>query len=98
MKDKLPCCGYEVETGMFGPVFWNPYNGWVQCHNCGTIYEIMTMKKERREFNSVGYPMLPPKPTLCEVAQRFEDMAISEQLQQWGHHRDAREWAATCSA
>ena len=51
---------------------------------------------KRRAFSSLGYPKLPPKPTLHEVAQWLEDMAISEQLQPQGRDMDAREWAATC--
>ncbi len=32
-KSGPPCCG-KVES-----VKWNPFNGVVQCHSCGTIYE-----------------------------------------------------------
>ena len=55
MKDKLPCCGYEVERGMFGPVFWNPYNKVVQCHACGMIYELAadSWRPLRRSHNTV---------------------------------------------
>ena len=38
MKTNLPCCGYEVKEGEVGPVFWNPWNEAVQCHNCGAVY------------------------------------------------------------
>jgi hypothetical protein len=30
----LPCCGYTDA----GAVKWNPFNGVVQCHNCGQTY------------------------------------------------------------
>jgi hypothetical protein len=31
---KLPCCGYTDASA----VKWNPFNGVVQCHNCGQAY------------------------------------------------------------
>jgi hypothetical protein len=31
---KLPCCGYADASA----VKWNPFNGVVQCHNCGQTY------------------------------------------------------------
>jgi hypothetical protein len=30
----LPCCGYTDANA----VKWNPFNGIVQCHNCGHTY------------------------------------------------------------
>ena len=30
----LPCCGYTDASA----VKWNPFNGVVQCHNCGQTY------------------------------------------------------------
>jgi hypothetical protein len=30
----LPCCGYMDASA----VKWNPFNGVVQCHNCGQTY------------------------------------------------------------
>jgi hypothetical protein len=30
----LPCCGYTDASA----VKWNPFNGVVQCHNCGQCY------------------------------------------------------------
>lgn len=50
----------------------------------------------RREFNSVGHPELPEKPTLREVAKWLRDKALWEQLQPYGREMDAREWASTC--
>ncbi len=38
MTTNLPCCDYEVQEGAIGPVYWNPYNKVVQCHNCGQVY------------------------------------------------------------
>lgn len=35
---KTQCCDYEPSSGIPYPVFWNPFNGVVQCHNCGTVY------------------------------------------------------------
>lgn len=32
------CCGYAPPSGFNYPVYWNQYNGVVQCHNCGQIY------------------------------------------------------------
>lgn len=35
-----PCCGYkwsEVQSNPY-PVFWNPLNRVVQCHNCGHVW------------------------------------------------------------
>lgn len=44
MKDYTPilsyrveCCGYEL-VDKDHPVYWNPFNKVVQCHNCGTVY------------------------------------------------------------
>ena len=34
-----PCCNYEAELSNAYPVFWNPFNSVVQCHNCGHQYE-----------------------------------------------------------
>jgi len=30
----LPCCGYTDASA----IKWNPFNGVVQCHNCGQTY------------------------------------------------------------
>ena len=37
----VPCCGYVFQKNDY-PVFWNPYNEVVQCHNCGEVYVPMT--------------------------------------------------------
>lgn len=50
----------------------------------------------RREFNSVGHPQLPAKPSLSEVVKWLKDLALWQQLQPYGREMDAREWAATC--
>lgn len=34
-----PCCNYRAELSNTYPVFWNPFNKVVQCHNCGHQYE-----------------------------------------------------------
>lgn len=33
------CCGYTPVSDTEWPVFWNPLNAVVQCHNCGQVYE-----------------------------------------------------------
>jgi hypothetical protein len=35
---KTPCCGYKAKADIPYPVFWNPFNKAVQCHNCGHVY------------------------------------------------------------
>jgi hypothetical protein len=35
---RTPCCGNEWETGNH-PVYWNPWNKVVQCHNCGQVWQ-----------------------------------------------------------
>jgi hypothetical protein len=35
---KTQCCGYEAPKSQPYPVYWNPHNKVVQCHNCGTIF------------------------------------------------------------
>ena len=39
MKDKVvvPCCRYVADPENY-PVYYNPYNNVVQCHNCGEQY------------------------------------------------------------
>jgi hypothetical protein len=33
------CCGYIPQLSETYPVYWNPYNRVVQCHNCGTVWK-----------------------------------------------------------
>lgn len=33
------CCGYKVPPHLPHPVYWNPGNAVVQCHNCGQVWE-----------------------------------------------------------
>jgi hypothetical protein len=33
-----PCCKYRAELSNAYPIFWNPFNKVVQCHNCGHQY------------------------------------------------------------
>ena len=35
---KTECCNYEGPANKPYPVFWNPHNKVVQCHNCGAVY------------------------------------------------------------
>ena len=37
---QTPCCSYEFKWPKEnGPIYWNPYNNAVQCHNCGQAFE-----------------------------------------------------------
>jgi len=38
---ELPCCGYTDASA----VKWNPFNGVVQCHNCGQCYTTPPQRK-----------------------------------------------------
>lgn len=39
VKDRaVPCCGYRFASGDPGPIFWNPFNNCVVCHNCGQAF------------------------------------------------------------
>ena len=41
-KRETPCCGYKFETPPdAGPIYWNPYNNVVQCHNCGQAFYML---------------------------------------------------------
>lgn len=51
-------------------------------------------KANRRAFNKIGCPELPPNPTAAEIAQFLTDSATWEKLQPRGHGMDAREWAS----
>ena len=39
---ELPCCGYTDASA----VKWNPFNGVVQCHNCGQCYTTPPQRTE----------------------------------------------------
>lgn len=50
---QTPCCGYRWELGPDeavnkGPIFWNPYNNAVQCHNCGCHFPLPEYLNEDR--------------------------------------------------
>jgi hypothetical protein len=36
---ETPCCSYPFEAGVPGPIYWNPFNNAVTCHNCGETFE-----------------------------------------------------------
>lgn len=50
----------------------------------------------RREFNKVGHPRLPEKPSLQEIALWLRDKAIWEELQPNGREPNSRAWAKAC--
>lgn len=33
-----PCCNYGFATGDTGPIFWDPSDNAVRCHNCGETF------------------------------------------------------------
>lgn len=38
-RPKTECCGYVARSTSPYPVYWNPFNGVVQCHNCGHVFK-----------------------------------------------------------
>jgi hypothetical protein len=34
-----PCCNYKFPEHVPGPIYWNPFNRVVQCHNCGQAFD-----------------------------------------------------------
>jgi hypothetical protein len=40
----VPCCQYVLTDTQKYPVFWNPFNKVVQCHNCGHIWTPESIK------------------------------------------------------
>jgi hypothetical protein len=42
VETKMPCCGYLTKQGQPTPIYWNPYNKVVQCHNCGQQFAPLT--------------------------------------------------------
>ena len=58
---ELPCCGYTDASA----VKWNPFNGVVQCHNCGQCY---THPPQRTEQEPVAW--------ICEGSSSDEKHAI----------------------
>lgn len=44
MHPKTECCGYTCPTSSAYPIYWNPDNLVVQCHNCGCIYDARNSK------------------------------------------------------
>lgn len=96
-----PCCGYVCGTEHPHPVMWNPYNGVVQCHNCGETYTPGTQLPDIRGYWSkdgkfhegmppAGEPnphWTTPMPTAAEVVAKLEnDMA-----ENWLRNRAFRE-------
>lgn len=59
---KLLPCGCTPDGN---PIFWNPYNGVVQCHKCGAVYDYVNSKaqtasirRELEERKEVGFDEL----------------------------------------
>ncbi|MFM2007588.1 MAG: hypothetical protein RLZZ09_3243 [Pseudomonadota bacterium] len=46
----LPCCGYIDASA----IKWNPFNGVVQCHNCGQTYTALRAALEQPEQDPVA--------------------------------------------
>ena len=46
----LPCCGYTDASA----VKWNPFNGIVQCHNCGQTYTAPPQRTEQNFCSRCG--------------------------------------------
>jgi len=59
-KDPLPpivkteCCDYAPSPLVPFPVYWNPFNKVVQCHNCGTIWRPIRETKRQRNAKEPG--------------------------------------------
>ena len=47
----LPCC----ECTDVSAIKWNPFNGVVQCHNCGQVYTASLAAQTRREWVGLTY-------------------------------------------
>jgi transcription elongation factor Elf1 len=65
---ELPCCGYTDASA----VKWNPFNGVVQCHNCGQCYTTPPQRTEQEPDdiasiiacrNMLDAQPVPPKET-----------------------------------
>jgi hypothetical protein len=51
---KTLCCGYEAKTALPYPVMWNPFNKVVQCHNCGHVFEPISLPTNAKPENHSG--------------------------------------------
>lgn len=80
MTTKLPCCETETKTGDTGPVYWNPYNGFTQCHACGEIYLSRTEMNEFIGWLSGDIHELHAVevPRLADSLQKFINMKAEE--------------------
>lgn len=62
---ELPCCGYTDASA----IKWNPFNGGVQCHNCGQCYTTPPQRTEKNFCSRCGkrtkdiHTCTPPKET-----------------------------------
>jgi len=45
---EVPCCGYKASAKKY-PVYYNPFNQCVQCHNCGHVYVPNAIPKENNK-------------------------------------------------
>jgi hypothetical protein len=48
----LPCCGYTDASA----VKWNPFNGVVQCHNCGQTYAPPAAQRQCEGCDKIAKP------------------------------------------
>ena len=53
----LPCCGYTDASA----IKWNPFNGVVQCHNCGQTYATSAAPAQEPVAFNAGVPPLYPE-------------------------------------
>jgi len=56
---KTACCSYEIDNKN-PPVFWNEFNGVVQCHNCGHVYD-------PKQYNAKPQDSVPAEPSPIRV-------------------------------
>lgn len=73
------CCNYEADPSLPYPVFWNPYNGVVQCHACGHQYEPVKIPSIANEPD-IGEWLGPVAVAGIEAAERLRD-AIQKSIE-----------------
>lgn len=85
---KTPCCGYQWDSlgdDRKGPIFWNPFNGAVQCHNCGAAFDlpspplevVQEALREARELIGEAW-----------VAMSGTDWPVRDRLEAWKEKHD----------
>ena len=50
---RTPCCNYAFWPPDLGPIYWNPGNDAVQCHNCGHAFDARGVERvvEQKTFS-----------------------------------------------